>query len=383
MPSPRSCEDTQLTLQDFDYYEIHEAFAAVPLCLFKAWESAEYCRERLRPDGALGSIDTSKLNVKGGSVAIGHPFAATGARILAVLAKVLADDPQAQARAGLGLHRRRHGRDRDPGARVSQYETLMARDGHAFNAYIAKPAGKPRGARGHRAGDLRAVARISAGWPMATPAEGYLAVAPALFDRVARGLVLGYSPPEIEQALGYRKQIPTAKAVLDIAAAAAMARHTGKVGGHRILLGRTLAWAAASEVPLAAAVCYYGGGIAEQLPKAPTCPTLLHFGEHDRSIPASDIERIRQAYPPAFIELYPAGHAFCNDDRPQNYNAAAAALARERTGAFLAAAYRLTAQGTMASATAAVLIGQHRHTGSANQRRGATGTCADSCPIRA
>jgi acetyl-CoA C-acetyltransferase len=88
--------DTGLRLQDFDYYEIHEAFAAVPLCLFKAWESAEYCRDRLGRDAPLGTIDASKLNVKGGSVAIGHPFAATGGRILAALAKMLADDPAAK-----------------------------------------------------------------------------------------------------------------------------------------------------------------------------------------------------------------------------------------------------------------------------------------------
>jgi acetyl-CoA C-acetyltransferase len=89
-------QDTGLALQDFDYYEIHEAFAAVPLCLMKAWESPEYCRERLGRSAPLGSIDRSKLNVKGGSVAIGHPFAATGARILGVLAKLLAGDPQAR-----------------------------------------------------------------------------------------------------------------------------------------------------------------------------------------------------------------------------------------------------------------------------------------------
>jgi acetyl-CoA C-acetyltransferase len=91
--------DTGLTLQQFDYYEIHEAFAAVPLCLLKAWESADYCRERLGATGALGSIDTARMNVKGGSVAIGHPFAATGARILGTLAKLLASD--ANARLGL------------------------------------------------------------------------------------------------------------------------------------------------------------------------------------------------------------------------------------------------------------------------------------------
>jgi acetyl-CoA C-acetyltransferase len=88
--------DTGLKLQDFDYYEIHEAFAAVPLCLLKAWQSPDYCRERLGLAEPLGAIDSSKLNVKGGSVAIGHPFAATGARILAVLTKLLALDPQSK-----------------------------------------------------------------------------------------------------------------------------------------------------------------------------------------------------------------------------------------------------------------------------------------------
>jgi acetyl-CoA C-acetyltransferase len=88
--------DTGLRLQDFDYYEIHEAFAAVVLCLQRAWASPEFCRERLGLPDALGTIDAAKLNVKGGSVAIGHPFAATGARILAVLAKLLATDTSAK-----------------------------------------------------------------------------------------------------------------------------------------------------------------------------------------------------------------------------------------------------------------------------------------------
>jgi acetyl-CoA C-acetyltransferase len=80
---------TGLALQDFDYYEIHEAFAAQVLATLKAWESEDYCRRRLGRSQALGSIDRAKLNVKGSSIAFGHPFAATGARILAVLAKLL------------------------------------------------------------------------------------------------------------------------------------------------------------------------------------------------------------------------------------------------------------------------------------------------------
>ncbi len=79
----------ELQLQDFDFYEIHEAFAAQVLCTLKAWESKTYCTQRLGLDDALGSIDRSRMNVHGGSVAIGHPFAATGARILATLAATL------------------------------------------------------------------------------------------------------------------------------------------------------------------------------------------------------------------------------------------------------------------------------------------------------
>jgi carboxymethylenebutenolidase len=218
---------------------------------------------------------------------------------------------------------------------MSQHETLMARDGHTFNTYIAKPSGKARGGvvvLQEIFGLSPQICRLADGYAEA----GYLAVAPALFDRVARGIVLGYSPAEVEQGLGYRKQIPTATAVLDIAAAAAICRHAGKVAVIGFCWGGRLAWAAASEIPLGAAVCYYGGGIPEELPRMPKCPTLLHFGEQDRSIPLSDIERIRAAFPQGLYHLYAAGHAFANDDRAQNYNAGAAALARERTAAFLA-----------------------------------------------
>ena len=80
-----------LTLQDFDYYEIHEAFAAQVLCTLAAWEDDAYCRERLGLERALGAIDRSRLNVNGSSLAAGHPFAATGGRIVATLAQLLAN----------------------------------------------------------------------------------------------------------------------------------------------------------------------------------------------------------------------------------------------------------------------------------------------------
>ena len=95
---PRMLADANLKLQDFDFYEIHEAFAGQVLCTLKAWTDTTYCRDTLRLPEALGAIDRSKLNVKGGSIAIGHPFAATGARIVATLAKVLDEN---KAKRGL------------------------------------------------------------------------------------------------------------------------------------------------------------------------------------------------------------------------------------------------------------------------------------------
>jgi acetyl-CoA C-acetyltransferase len=86
---PRMLKDAGLALQDFDFYEIHEAFAAQVLCTLKAWESAEFCREKLGLDAPLGAVDRDKLNVKGSSLAVGHPFAATGGRIVATLARLL------------------------------------------------------------------------------------------------------------------------------------------------------------------------------------------------------------------------------------------------------------------------------------------------------
>jgi len=95
---PRMLTDAQLELEDFDFYEIHEAFAGQVLCTLKAWEDPVFCRDKLGLPGALGTIDRSRLNVKGGSLAIGHPFAATGTRIVASLAKILDEN---QAKRGL------------------------------------------------------------------------------------------------------------------------------------------------------------------------------------------------------------------------------------------------------------------------------------------
>jgi carboxymethylenebutenolidase len=220
------------------------------------------------------------------------------------------------------------------------FQSLMARDGHTFNAYLVKPAGAARGAVVILQEIFGLTAHIC-GIADSYAADGYLAIAPALFDRVRRNLVLGYSPQEFEQARGYRLQIPVEKVLLDITASTAVVSHAGRVAAIGFCWGGTLAWLAASRVKLSAAVCYYGAKIfenAQQTPqKIPLCPTQLHFGEHDASIPAAEIQQLRKIYPQGDYHLYPADHAFANEDRPDSYNAQAAALARANTNAFLAA----------------------------------------------
>ena len=114
---PEMLKRNGLTLQDFDFYEIHEAFAAQVLCTLRAWESEEYCRTRLGLDAPLGRIDPAKINPNGSSLAAGHPFAATGARIVATAAKELKERGGGRV-PDLDLHRGRHGRRRDPRALV-------------------------------------------------------------------------------------------------------------------------------------------------------------------------------------------------------------------------------------------------------------------------
>ena len=106
---PRLLERNGLTLQDFDLYEIHEAFAAQVLCTLRAWEDPVFCRERLGREAPLGSVDRDRLNVKGGSLGAGHPFGATGGRIVANLSKLLANNGSGRglisicAAGGLGV----------------------------------------------------------------------------------------------------------------------------------------------------------------------------------------------------------------------------------------------------------------------------------------
>ena len=219
---------------------------------------------------------------------------------------------------------------------MSRYETLMARDGHTFSTYIAKPAGKARGGS-IIVQEIFGLTDFICRTADRCAEDGYLTLAPALFDRIGRDLVLDYSPDDIEQGRGLSKQIDNAKAMLDIAAAAAVTRHVGKLAVIGFSWGARLAWAAANEMSFSAAVCYYPAALEQELPKTPRCPTMLHFGAADASIPAGEIERIRMAFPRGTYHLYEgADHDFSNEDRPDCYNAEAAALAQQRSAAFMA-----------------------------------------------
>jgi carboxymethylenebutenolidase len=218
---------------------------------------------------------------------------------------------------------------------MSEYITLMARDGHEFSAWLAAPEGKPRGAvvviqeifgvNVH----IRAVTDSYA-------AAGYVAIAPAVFDRVRKGIELGYTPDSVKEGFGYVQLLKPEQTLLDLGAAIAVVRHAGRVGVIGFCWGGRMAYVSACELPVACAVAYYGGGIVQELGRTPQCPVLYHFGANDTHIPQTQVEQIRAADPRGTVYVYPgADHGFNCDMRP-SFNAEAAQLARQRTLAFLA-----------------------------------------------
>jgi carboxymethylenebutenolidase len=220
---------------------------------------------------------------------------------------------------------------------MGDFTTLMARDGHEFQAYLAAPPGRPRGAvvvLQEIFGVNRHIRAVTDGFA----ANGYTVIAPALFDRIRRGIELGYSGPEVDEGRGYMQQLKPEQTLLDVAAAVAVVRHSGRVATVGYCWGGALAYRAACELPLAAAVVYYGN--PRDTAKTPKCPVMYHFGSADKSIPPDQVERLRTAHPQGIFYVYDgAGHGFNCDLRP-SYDAAAAALALQRTLDFLAS--RLT-----------------------------------------
>jgi carboxymethylenebutenolidase len=217
---------------------------------------------------------------------------------------------------------------------MGEFNRLMARDGHEFSAWLAPAVGPARGAlvvlqeifgvNPH----IRAVADGYA-------ADGYVCIAPALFDRARRNVELGYGPEQVEEGRGYMLQIPEEKLLLDMQACINVVRHAGPVAVIGYCWGGSLAHLAACELNVRAAVDYYGTRTVQNLHRKTRAPVLYHFGERDKSIPPEAIDRIRAADPGGEFHVYAADHGF-NCDHRASFDAAAAKLARERTLAFLA-----------------------------------------------
>ena len=212
---------------------------------------------------------------------------------------------------------------------------LTAADGHAFNAYIAQPAGAPRGALvvvQEIFGVNSHIRSVADGYA----ADGYLAIAPALFDRVERGVELGYAAADIQRGFALRTACAEDNALLDIAAALAHVKGAGKTGIVGYCWGGLLSWLAACKVDgLSAAVTYYGGGMPGQAGLAARCPVLAHFGELDTHIPLDGVHAFGDAQPGVELRLYPSGQHGFNCDQRGSFDAVSAALARERTVVFL------------------------------------------------
>jgi carboxymethylenebutenolidase len=208
---------------------------------------------------------------------------------------------------------------------------LTAADGHRLSAYLAEPAAKPRGGivviqeifgvTRH----IRAVADQYA-------AAGFLALAPALFDRVERDVDVPYT--DLQKAIGYMQGMKNDLVLQDLDAAIKRVSSAGKVGVVGYCWGGTMAYLAAARLKIAAAVAYYGGGIHTLAAEKPRVPVMFHFGEKDTHIPMSAVEAIRTAYPDGIYYLYPAEHGFNCTDRA-SFDPACAKLALERSLEFL------------------------------------------------
>ena len=207
---------------------------------------------------------------------------------------------------------------------------LRAEDGHALAAYAAGPRDARRGlvVAQEIFGVNRHMRRVCDDFA----AQGYAVVCPALFDRTERGVELGYAPEDVARGRELRGKVDPALTVLDIRAAAAALPPGARRGIVGYCWGGTVAWHGATRTgDFAAAVGWYGGGIATAKDEAPRCPVQLHFGETDASIPMADVEAVRAARPEIEVFVYAgAGHGFGCDERG-GYSAGDAALARRRT----------------------------------------------------
>lgn len=225
---------------------------------------------------------------------------------------------------------------------MAQWIDLTARDGQKLSAYLTRPAGKVKGGLvvvqeifGVNA-HIRSVADSYAD-------QGYVTIAPALFDRFEPGVQLGYAGEDVQKAFALYGKFDPETAILDVAAAFQQVASEGAGAGVLgFCYGGLMAWLSATRGTAhgfqpKCTVGYYAGGIGTFATEQPTCPVMLHFGADDSHIGKEQVDAVRAAHPEVQIFVYDkAKHAFNRDVDPQSYNPDAATLARSRTLDFLA-----------------------------------------------
>lgn len=219
---------------------------------------------------------------------------------------------------------------------MSETVKLKAADGFEYDAYVARPAGAPIAGLiviQEVFGVNKHIRSIADGYAR----DGFLAVAPALFDRFERGVELTYDGPDAQRGMALMQKLDMSKCLEDIDATLAYVRQqTGKKAGViGYCLGGLLAWLSATRLTPDAAVGYYAGRIGNYASETPKAPVQLHFGKLDTHIPAEQVEQVHAAHPEVEIHCYEnADHGF-NCDMRSSYNAEASSLARTCALAFL------------------------------------------------
>ena len=203
-----------------------------------------------------------------------------------------------------------------------------------IRAWRADPAGRPRGG----IVVVQEIFGVNAHIREVTDkfaAEGYLAVAPGIFEHLEPKFEVGYDAESRARGMAVVGKAGREQVLRDVAAAIEVAKAGGKVAVVGFCLGGTIAWAAAGRLKgLSAAVGYYGGGVIGLRDLKPTVPTLLHFGEKDQHIPITGVKEVATAHPEVDVHIYPADHGF-NCDHRESYDKPSAELAWTRTIAFL------------------------------------------------
>jgi carboxymethylenebutenolidase len=226
---------------------------------------------------------------------------------------------------------------------MGQFINLTSADGFGFSAYVAQPEGTPKAA----IVVLQEIFGVNSHIQSVTDrfaAQGYLAIAPATFERVKTGVELGYTDADMTTGFGFKTAVdalPGQGVMSDVQAAIDYAARTsgGKVGVIGFCWGGLLTWRAACMLEgLSAAAPYYGGGMTaeDEIARTPKCPVMAHFGDQDHWIPLEGVAAFSKAHPEVEVHVYAANHGF-NCEQRGSFNEAAARLARERTLAFFAA----------------------------------------------